>query len=63
MVEPRAGHSPRDDLHIEAYQYMLEKALAKHIGGRLEAALSPKLERYIRRSLVLDSNDFLPVPK
>lgn len=63
MVEPRAGHSPRDDIHVEAYFYMMEKALAEHLGGRIETALSQKLVRYLRRSVVIDSNDFTPPPR
>ncbi|MEX0298532.1 MAG: alpha/beta fold hydrolase [Kordiimonas sp.] len=63
LAEPSAGHSPRDDLHIEAYYYMIEKALADHLGGRMERDLSPSLRRYLRRSVVLDHNDFTPMSR
>jgi len=59
MVEPKAGHSPKADIQIEAYFYMMEKALSDHAGGRMETELSPKLERYLKRRLVIDNNDLI----
>lgn len=56
LVEPSAPHSPRKALHREAYFYMLEKALADHLGGRMDADISPQLARYLRKSLVFDKN-------
>lgn len=61
LVEPKAGHSPKDNLASEAYLYMIEKALADHlVGGRIESQISKQLSRYLKRSIVIDSNDFTP---
>ncbi|PCI64655.1 MAG: hypothetical protein COB37_00895 [Kordiimonadales bacterium] len=60
MEQPRSGHSPRGDLAKEAYFYMYEKALADHLGGRIETALSPQLARHLRRIVQIDENKFTP---
>lgn len=60
MVEPKAPHGPREELHREAYFYMLEKAFADHLGGRIDTSLSPALARYLKRTLVFDRNGLAP---
>ena len=60
MEQPRAGHSPRGDLPTEAYFYMYEKALADHLGGRIETPLSPQLARHLRRIIEIDEIKFTP---
>lgn len=60
MAEPKAKHSPREELWVEAYYYMMERALSDHVGGRLEQSVSKKLERYLKRSIVIDHNGLLP---
>ncbi len=59
MVEPRAGHSPRKQLHREAYFYMLEKALHDHVGGRFQQETSVRLQKYLQKALVIDVNNVL----
>lgn len=56
MVEPDAGHGPRQKLHREGYFYLLEKALADHLGGRMDRTISAELARYLRQTLVIDTN-------
>ena len=60
MVDPNAGHSPIADIQIEAYFYMMEKALAGQFEGRQETDISQKLARYLKRSVVIDNNNFTP---
>lgn len=59
MVAPKAGHGPREDLERDAYFYMLEKAFAEHLGGRMDKSMSPALARYLKRNLVFDRNNLL----
>ena len=61
LVEPKAGHSPTQDIQIDAYFYMMEKAFAEHLGGRFDAKVSQNLARYLRRSLVVDGNGLVIV--
>lgn len=56
LEEPAAGHSPPTPIAREAYFYMLEKALAKHVGGSMETAVSRKLERHLKRITVVDQS-------
>jgi acetyl esterase/lipase len=56
LSEPRAGHSPRKPLHTEAYYYLVETALATHVGGRMQSDTSDNLRRYLRKTLVIDHN-------
>ncbi|WP_286828213.1 MULTISPECIES: S9 family peptidase [Kordiimonas] len=56
LEEPRAGHSPNSALAMEAYFYMVEKALADHLGGRLEIGGGQKLKRHLKRVLLIDEN-------
>lgn len=60
LEDPNEGHSFRQDLAMEAYFYILEKALSDHVGGQLQSELSDKLQRYLQRKLVLDRNGLLP---
>ena len=59
MVAPKAGHGPRGELEREAYFYMLEKAFAEHLGGRMDMSMSPALSRYLKRTMVFDRNNLL----
>jgi dipeptidyl aminopeptidase/acylaminoacyl peptidase len=65
MEEPRAGHSPEAAIAREAYLYMVEKALADHLGGEFEAHMNSKLLRHMGRIVMIDENALLataPVP-
>lgn len=53
LSAPDEGHSPRGDIALEAYYYLTELALHRHIGGRLESNLSPRLQRYLNRHVVV----------
>ncbi|NVJ97962.1 MAG: S9 family peptidase [Alphaproteobacteria bacterium] len=59
LEEPRAGHSPHSDIGREAYFYMVEKALADHVGGRLETGVSEPLRRHLKRITTIDRNTLL----
>ncbi len=53
--EAQAGHSPSKAIEREAYFYMLEKALATHLDGRMEISVSDKLHRHLKRITTLDA--------
>lgn len=59
LEDPNEGHSFRQKLAIEAYFYVIEKALSDHVGGRVQADQSQNLQRYMKRKLVLDSNELV----
>jgi len=60
IEEPRGGHSPNSEMAMEAYFYMVEKALADHLGGRLEAEISERLSRHLERVIEIDENALHP---
>jgi dipeptidyl aminopeptidase/acylaminoacyl peptidase len=47
------GHGPRGDTATEAFFYLIEVALYRHIGGRLEVDINAKLQRYLNRSIIV----------
>lgn len=53
LSAPGAGHVPQGELETEAFIYLSEAALHQHLGGRIESALSPRLQRYLDRNLVM----------
>jgi dipeptidyl aminopeptidase/acylaminoacyl peptidase len=62
FIDPKAMHSPTSRLGLFAYQYLLEKTLADHIGGKLKA-INPtkdkKLWRFLNKNMALDHNNLL----
>ncbi|NVJ69044.1 MAG: S9 family peptidase [Alphaproteobacteria bacterium] len=56
IEEPSAGHSPNQEIQREAYLYMIEKALADHLQGRMDKSLSEKLARHLKRTITIDEN-------
>lgn len=61
-VEADGGHSPSAPLPREAYVYLMEAMLHRHLGGARPDAPSPRLRDYLRPSLRLVGRevDFLP---
>lgn len=49
LEEPRAGHSPKEPMAREAYFYMVEKALATHLGGPEPEPVNERLARHLKR--------------
>ena len=59
FVDPNALHSPSNKVGIDAYHYLLEKTLAEHLGGRLQALDKTKdarLASFLKRNMVLEHN-------
>lgn len=59
LVDEEEGHSFNKDLAREAYAYVLELALATHIGGAYQEEVSKNLKRYLKRKMVIDKNGVL----
>lgn len=59
IEEPREEHGPRGILAREAYLYMVEKALADHLQGRMDKSMSKRLKRHLTRTLVMDDSNLL----
>ncbi len=59
FIDPKAGHSPRTALQMDAYLYILEYSLAKHLGGDFEDNMSNALQTYMKRHLSIDENQML----
>lgn len=60
LVDEKEGHSPKHDIAHEAYAYVLEKALAKHLGTEYQQDVSIHLRRYLTRNIIIDNNGLLP---
>lgn len=58
LTDKNAGHSPRKPMATEAYLYMLETVLAKHLGGRHQPLTNKKLIKYLEKNMVMGN---LPV--
>ncbi len=63
FVDPKAKHSPSSKIGFLAYQYLMEKVLADHLGGNLQK-LEPKkdkqLIRYLKKNMLIDHNGVTP---
>lgn len=56
FVDPYAKHGPRKQVSEQAYFYLMEKTLAEHIGGRVQALDDKKdlrLIRFLRKHRVI----------
>lgn len=62
-VEPQGGHSPTEPLPREAYVYLMESMLHRHLGGRKPDAPSAALRGYLQKSLKLTGRDIEFLPK
>jgi pimeloyl-ACP methyl ester carboxylesterase len=60
LVDEEQGHSPKHDIAREAYVYVLEKALAKHLDTEYQQDVSIHLKRYLARNIIIDNNGLLP---
>jgi dipeptidyl aminopeptidase/acylaminoacyl peptidase len=60
LVDAKEGHSPKHDIAREAYAYVLEKALAKHLDTEYQQDVSIHLKRYLTRNIIIDNNGLLP---
>jgi hypothetical protein len=63
LVDEKEGHSFKHDIAREAYAYVLEKALAKHLHTDYQQDVSINLKRYLERNIVIDNNGLLPITK
>jgi dipeptidyl aminopeptidase/acylaminoacyl peptidase len=63
LVDEKEGHSFKHDIAREAYAYVLEKALAKHLHTDYQQDVSINLKRYLKRNIVIDNNALLPITK
>ena len=59
LVDEEEGHSFNKDLAREAYAFILEKALAQHLGGVYQQDVSENLKRYLKRKMLIDKNGVL----
>jgi dipeptidyl aminopeptidase/acylaminoacyl peptidase len=53
FTDPYSGHSPRSELAVEAYLYLIEWSLHKHFKGKFEAETSERLSQYIKANTQL----------
>jgi dipeptidyl aminopeptidase/acylaminoacyl peptidase len=53
LIDPDAGHSPENNLGIEASLYLIELAAHRHFGGEL-SAISPELKAVLDRNIRID---------
>ena len=53
LVDKKEGHSFQKPLAKEAYLYLIETVLAKHLGGRHQPLSDPKLDKYIKKNMVM----------
>jgi dipeptidyl aminopeptidase/acylaminoacyl peptidase len=51
LVDPDSGHQLEAPLAREAYFYLLERELQRHLGGRAETTISAPLRDYLQRNL------------
>lgn len=51
MTAPKEPHGPRRAGNKIAYLYMLEKALHDHLGGKIQADISPRLKDKVTKSM------------
>lgn len=62
-VEADGGHSPNEPLPREAYVYLMEAMLHRHLGGAPPDPPSPRLRDYLRPSLRLVGQEVEFLPK
>ncbi len=50
LIDPDAGHSPRERLNVEALAWLIENAANEHFGGGVTPP-SPQLQAFLKRNL------------
>ncbi|UTW54671.1 prolyl oligopeptidase family serine peptidase [Kordiimonas sp. SCSIO 12610] len=53
LSDSKEGHNFRNPVAIEAYFYFLETVLSYYLGGRHEPISEKKLERYLKKNIVM----------
>jgi dipeptidyl aminopeptidase/acylaminoacyl peptidase len=53
LSAPNEGHIYQDRIAVEARYWLLEEALHKHVGGRVEANVDNKVIRFLEKNLTL----------
>lgn len=53
LSAPNEGHIYRQPDAVEAWYYILEKALFEHTGGRMQQDISPKVKRFLKKNILL----------
>ncbi|MGZ8320731.1 MAG: prolyl oligopeptidase family serine peptidase, partial [Telluria sp.] len=51
LVDPDEGHNPRKPIVKQAYMYLLQKMIHKHLGGPEVAAPGPELAKYLEQTM------------
>jgi hypothetical protein len=51
LVEPDEGHNLRKPLTRQAYLFLLQKMLEKHLGGPAVPAPSPELAKFLEQTM------------
>jgi hypothetical protein len=54
-VDADEGHNPRKPMTRQAYVYLLQQLLHKHLGGPAPAAPAPELAKYLEQNLKVNS--------
>lgn len=54
LVDPDEGHNPRKPIVRQAYSYLIQQMLHKHLGGPAVAAPSPELAKYLEQAMKAD---------
>jgi dipeptidyl aminopeptidase/acylaminoacyl peptidase len=53
LSAPNEGHIYQKDTAIQAWYYLLEKALFDHIGGRMQKEIPPKVKQFLKKNTLL----------
>jgi len=53
LSAPNEGHIYQQKHAVEAWYYLLEKALFDHIGGRMQKDPTPKVQQFLKKNILL----------
>ena len=59
LSAPNEGHRFMHPTAVEAKFYLIEKALNQHIGGKLQKSLSQQASHFLKKHIVIGSNQLL----
>ncbi|BDX04818.1 S9 family peptidase [Planctobacterium marinum] len=57
LSDPNEGHSPESELAKEAYLYLMEEALTRHLKGHKDQTMSKPIVSYLKKYLMFDSEE------
>ena len=61
IEDEKSSHSTSHKIGAEAKFYLMEKALADSLGGRIDTKVSPELKAFLQRSVKIDQNNFIGI--